>query len=76
MFRWGMLELLIILITIPIVAAVVVIPLWQICKKAGFNPALGLLGIVPIAHVCLMFFLAFAEWPATKGLLESQRNNP
>jgi hypothetical protein len=75
MFRLGVPELLIILIVFPIFGAIVIIPLWQICKRAGFNPALGLLGAVPIAHLCLMFFLAFAEWPAAKGLSESRRQN-
>ena len=75
MSRLGVPELLIILFILPIVGAIVVIPLWQICKRAGFHPALGLLGAVPIAHLCLMFFLAFAEWPAAKGLLESRRNS-
>ena len=41
-----------------------VVPLWQICKKAGFAPALAFLGLVPIANIVLMFFLAFAEWPS------------
>ena len=41
-----------------------VVPLWQICRKAGFSPVLALLGLVPIANIILMFFLAFAEWPA------------
>jgi hypothetical protein len=43
-----------------------IIPFWQICRKAGFAPALSLLMLVPVANVILPFFLAFAEWPALK----------
>jgi len=73
MVHLGMPELIIILI-IPLVGAVTIIPLWQICKKAGYSPALGFLGIIPLANVCLMFFLAFAEWPTTRELRELRQN--
>jgi hypothetical protein len=42
------------------------IPSWQICKKAGFAPALSLLMLVPVANLVLPLFLAFADWPALK----------
>lgn len=48
-----------------------VLPLWMICKKAGFSPAISLLGLVPLLGTVLMFYLAFADWPA---LRLSQRN--
>jgi len=75
MDRLGVPELLIILLILPFFAAITIIPLWQICKKAGFSPALGLLGIIPVVHIGLLFFLAFAEWPAMKELLESRRKS-
>jgi len=66
----GILELLIILMicgfTI-ISAALTVIALWKICSKAGFNGALSLLMLLPIANVVLLLYIAFAEWPALKN---------
>jgi hypothetical protein len=42
--------------------AIVIIPLWQICKKAGFSPWLSLLAIIPLGVLILLYILAFAEW--------------
>jgi type VI protein secretion system component VasK len=41
-------------------------PYWRIFKKAGFSPALSLLMLVPLANIVMVFFLAFADWPALK----------
>lgn len=42
--------------------ALVIIPSWFICKKAGFSPWLSLLVIVPFGGLILLYVLAFAEW--------------
>jgi uncharacterized membrane protein len=43
--------------------AVVIIPCWFICKKAGFSPWLSLVCIVPtLGTLVLLYVLAFAEW--------------
>ncbi len=42
--------------------AIVLIPTWFICKKAGFSPWLSLLVIVPFGGMILMYVLAFADW--------------
>jgi hypothetical protein len=42
--------------------AIVIIPLWQICKKAGFSPWLSLLILVPFGGLILLYVLAFARW--------------
>jgi hypothetical protein len=43
--------------------AIVLIPCWFICKKAGFSPWLSLLVLVPgIGQLVLLYVLAFAEW--------------
>jgi len=54
------------LIIIVLMALVVVVPFWRIFSKAGFSGALSLLMFVPILNVIMIFFLAFAEWPALK----------
>ena len=41
-----------------------VIPFWKICGKAGFPGPLSLLILVPIANIVLLFYIAFAPWPA------------
>ena len=42
--------------------AIVIVPFWFICKKAGFSPWLSLLNIVPFGAMILWYVLAFAEW--------------
>ena len=42
----------------------VVWPMARICRRAGFSPWLGVIAIVPIANICLLWFLALASWPA------------
>jgi flagellar basal body-associated protein FliL len=42
--------------------AIIVIPFWFICKKAGFSPWLTLLNIIPVGNLVLIYVLAFAEW--------------
>ena len=42
--------------------AIVIVPFWFICKKAGFSPWLSLLNLVPLGGLILMYVLAFAEW--------------
>jgi hypothetical protein len=42
--------------------AIILIPFWFICKKAGFSPWLSLLNIVPVGNLVLIYILAFADW--------------
>jgi len=43
--------------------AIIIVPFWFICKKAGFSPWLSLLCIVPtIGVLILLYMLAFADW--------------
>ena len=42
--------------------AIVIVPFWFICKKAGFSPWLSMLNIVPLGGVILWYVLAFADW--------------
>lgn len=58
-----------ILMMLPIIAivciialAIILIPFWFICKKAGFSPWLTLLNIIPMGNLVLLYVLAFAEW--------------
>jgi hypothetical protein len=42
--------------------AIVIVPCWFICKKAGFSPWLSLLNVIPLGNLILLYVLAFAEW--------------
>ena len=42
--------------------AIVIVPVWFICKKAGFSPWLSLLCAVPLGNLILLYVLAFSEW--------------
>jgi hypothetical protein len=48
------------------IVALVVWPYGRIFRKAGFSPWLGLLMLVPGVNLFMIFFLAFADWPALK----------
>ncbi|MDR9468023.1 hypothetical protein [Marinospirillum sp.] len=48
-------------------ALIAVIPAWRICKRAGYPGWLGLLIVVPLLNLGLLYFLAFAKWPAKKN---------
>jgi ATP-dependent Zn protease len=50
-------------------AVLVIAPFWVIFKKAGFEPALSVLMMVPFVNFVLLYIVAFSEWkpaPAQK----------
>jgi len=63
----GMYELMVIFAVVPIVIFLNIFPFWKICTKAGFPGPLSLLILVPIGNIILLFYLAFAEWPALRN---------
>jgi hypothetical protein len=46
---------------------IIILPFWKIFSKAGFPAPLAILMIIPIVNLIMIFYLAFAEWPALKG---------
>ena len=50
-----------------LVLAVVVVPFWRICTKAGYSGWLSLLVVIPIVNVVFFYFLGFSEWPSLRG---------
>ena len=51
-----------------IAVILLVVPLWKICGRAGFNPALSLIAIIPLLGLLFVGgILAFAEWPVSKS---------
>jgi|RhiMetdeSRZDD1v2_1073273.scaffolds.fasta_scaffold571952_3 hypothetical protein len=53
-----------------------VIPFWQISKKAGYSPVLGLLSAIPLVNIVFYYFLAFADWPALTEPQQTKRDGP
>lgn len=50
-----------------IVAVIIVVPVWKICKRAGYPGPLGLLILVPMLNIALLYFIAFSDWPAKQN---------
>ena len=49
-------------------AALLIIPVWRIFRRAGLQPALALLLLVPGLGVLIVsLILAFSRWPAAEG---------
>ena len=66
-------------IIILICVAIIIIPFWFICKKAGFSPWLSLLNVIPLGNLVLVYVLAFSDWkvmPAPQAYWQPQPNYP
>jgi ATP-dependent Zn protease len=50
--------LLILVVLVPLLVA----PFWMIFKKAGFQPILSVLMMVPLVNFVLLYVVAFSEW--------------
>ena len=66
MLRLGLPELIVLSVTAIASVLGAVIPFWQISKRAGYHPALGILSAIPLVNVVFFYFLAFAEWPVIR----------
>jgi hypothetical protein len=42
--------------------AIVIIPLWKICTKAGLSGPLSLLTIIPFGMLIVLYVIAFSQW--------------
>jgi hypothetical protein len=65
---------LIILLVLPFL--VVLVPFWQIWKKAGFSPLLSILMMIPVVGIVMLYVLAFTQWkvmPVQGGYPQSAR---
>jgi hypothetical protein len=60
---WHLIVLTIVFIPI---ALIMILPFWQIFKKAGFSPALSLLMLVPFVSLIVLFVVAYSDWPALR----------
>lgn len=50
-----------------IMAVLFVAPLWKICARAGFAPALSLVAAIPVLGLAIVAaVVGFAEWPSLR----------
>jgi hypothetical protein len=76
MSQIGFPELIIILVIIVCALAVVIVPWWQILKKAGHSPGLSFLMLLPLVNLATLFWFAFSEWPLEKQLRDAGTRRP
>ncbi len=50
-----------------LISAIVVLPFFRICTKAGYSGWLSLLVLIPIVNMVFVYFLGFSEWPSLRG---------
>lgn len=56
-----------------IAMALIIVPLWRICTRAGFNGALSLLAAIPWLGVIIVgAIISFAEWPTKANTIKEQ----
>lgn len=56
-----------------IALVLIIVPLWRICTRAGFNGALSLLALIPWLGVVIVgAILSFANWPTKANAIEEQ----
>jgi hypothetical protein len=45
--------------------AIVLVPFWRICERAGYPGPLSLLILVPLVNIGFLYFLGFSRWPGS-----------
>ena len=66
----------IVCLVVLVILAIVIVPYWFICKKAGFSPWLSLLNVIPLGNLVLIYVLAFAEWKVIPAQTMGQMGFP
>ncbi len=55
-----------------VIAILIVIPYRMVWRKAGFNPNLGFLMLIPLINIFMLWFLALVRWPSLKKIKQSE----
>jgi hypothetical protein len=55
-------HLIVILLFVVPIGIAVLVPYWMIFKKAGFQPILSILMLVPLANLVTLYVVAFSRW--------------
>jgi hypothetical protein len=54
---------LVLVVSLFVGTALLVWPCWRILKKAGLEPTLSLIALIPFGVFVVLLILAFAQWP-------------
>jgi hypothetical protein len=57
-------HLLVISVFLLPICAVILVPYWVIFNKAGFQPILSILMLVPFVNIVVLYVVAFSQWRA------------
>jgi hypothetical protein len=60
-------HLIFLLVAFCIFLPIVIVPYWQIFKKAGFAPALSILILFPLINLIVLYYVAFSQWRLGAG---------
>jgi hypothetical protein len=61
------------LVVVAVICGLVIWPFWKIFTKAGFCGWLSLTQVIPIVNLLVLFYVAFAQWPAYRTPLQPPR---
>lgn len=50
-----------------VILAVLLIPMSNIVKRAGYSPWFVLLGIIPLVNIVMFLVFAFSKWPRERA---------
>lgn len=60
-----------------IVMALIIVPLWKICSKAGLSGPLSLLALIPgIGMLITLYIIAFSDWKIVAPTVTYQQPYP
>ena len=49
-----------------ILAAVIIVPFWQLFSKTGYSGWFSLLMVLPLINLIALYVLAFSDWPSLR----------
>lgn len=64
------------LILLALFLLVFIYPIGKILSRAGWNPWLSLLWLVPLLNIVMLWMFALGEWPALDEVRDAIRKKP
>lgn len=55
---------------------IMIVPFWRIFEKAGLSGWWSIGMTIPVFNIALLYFLAFTEWPARRGINRTMEPPP
>jgi hypothetical protein len=60
-------EAAVVFVLVLVYLVIVLWPVARICRRTGHSPWLAILGIIPVANVILLWFIALSRWSAPQA---------